>query len=147
LAKQNKLPSATTPNSFLPVRQWLAELVMYRKHKGRLPEAFWKVQKFKWQFVNELKAVSTFIKRYGEDVVKFVVVANKDIQTFTSYGDVEVKLQKAVERLNRIMSPKDDSPATFKPPIADGDFRHRENNVSPRQSLFLKLNEMEKLDG
>lgn len=137
--------SMTTPGHIMQLRSWLAELVMVRSSNGRLPEYFWRDTRWKWRYGNEVKAVSKFIKKYGEDVVVKVVCGNP-IKSFTDYAELEFLLQKEAEAKKRLASPKDTTPVTNEERRDLPDLREPRSVVS-KKTLFERLAELEGNNG
>ena len=141
--RKQRVPSQTTPGHKMQVRSWLAELVMLRRHQGRLPPYFWRENKWKWRYTNEVKAASKFIKAYGEPTVTKVVCREKRLETLTSYGDLEFLLQAEQESLRQLALPKDLSEA---PPVVKtkGPDLRPTSPISQKKTLFDTLAEFEK---
>lgn len=136
------IKSNTTPGHKMQVRSWLVELVMMRANPGRLFPYYWRDQRYKWIYTNEIKAVSKFIKTYGEPLVVSVTIDNREITSFSGYADVEYLLQKAAARQERLSAPKDTSEHILPtgPVLADV----RDVTVSnKRHGLFDRLKQLE----
>lgn len=143
MRKKNKtVQSSTTPGHKMQLRSWLVELVMLRASGGRLPPYFWKEQKWKWRYTNEIKAVSKFIKTYGELAVLNAVLNNRELSTFSSYGDIEFLLQKEDELVKKQLTPKDYTEVKPLAPLSDEDYREPVSFVK-KKSLFDRLRELE----
>lgn len=141
--KTKKLPSHTTPGHLMLPRNWIAELVIWRSAPGQLSPYFWRENKWKWRYVNEVKAATKFMKTYGEDLVISVVCSNREVKTLASYGDIEFLLQEEKARLDKISLPKDRTEAIeikiekmvdLRPPVEKKD----------RSGLFERLAKYEK---
>lgn len=104
--KKATYKSFSTPEARHGLEAFLVELVMQRKAGKRLPPYFWQRAQYKWQFVNELKAVKKFIKNYGVRVV-CAVASNYPLNSWGSYGEAEAALQAEVERERLRAAPKD----------------------------------------
>lgn len=142
MAKKIKsIKSLTTPNHMMQLRSWLAELAMVRSSNGRLPEYFWRDTRWKWKYANEVKAVTKFIKKYGEDVVVKVACGNP-IKSFAEYGELEFLLQKESEAKQRLSLPKDTTPIKNEDTQDIADLRGPRSVVS-KKNLFERLAELE----
>jgi hypothetical protein len=139
--KIKSIQSLTTPNHHMQLRSWLAELVMVRSTNGRLPEYFWRDTRWKWRYGNEVKAVTKFIKKYGESVV-VKVVCNNPVKSFTDYAELEFLLQKEYEAKQRLAIPKDTTPVMNEERRDLTDLREPRSVVS-RKNLFERLSEIE----
>lgn len=144
--KIKSVQSMTTPGHMMQLRSWLAELAMVRSTNGRLPEFFWRDTRWKWRYANEVKAVSKFLKKYGEDVVVKVVCGNKTIKSFTDYAELEFLLQKEAEVKQRLASPKDTTPVKNEERRDTIDLREPRSVVS-KKKLFERLAELEESNG
>jgi hypothetical protein len=142
--KISKIASSTTPGHRMFVRSWLAELIMRRSFAGRLPPYFWRETKWKWRYTNEVKAISKFIKKFGEDMVLKIVCENKKLKTAASYGELEYLLQEEEAKLKRLALPKDTSPVINEAPASHVDLREP-RVVSKKKGLFERLNDFEEL--
>ncbi len=143
MAKKAVFPSLTTPGHRMELKTWLVEIIMVRANKGvKLPAKFWSDSRWKWKFVNELKAVTKSIKRYGEGPI-IRAVYSRHLTTFTSYGELEVALQAEDERAKRLKAPKD---LTESKPIEIEQLPDlRENKPAKKKAgLFDRLTDMEK---
>lgn len=141
--KKIKIQSLSTPGHNMFVRSWLAELVMTRANKGqKLKPYFWRDSRWKWKYTSEVKAVSKFIKKYGEAAVVKVVSENRKIFTFASYGEMEVLLQKEHGRIERLLLPKDNTEVTSEEPEVVTDLRGPRLSIS-KKGLFQRLAELE----
>lgn len=135
------MPSTTTPGHNMQLRSWLAELVMLRANKGPLKPYFWRDVRWKWRYTNEVKAVSKYIKTYGEAVV-VAVAADSKVNTFTDYARLEFLLQNEAAKYTRLPSIKDSSPVVDIVKITGVDLREQ-RNIKRKKSLFEKLSELE----
>ena len=138
--KSRKIQSQTTPGHRMQIRSWLAELVLWRANRGRLPPYFWRNTKWKWKYTNEVKAASKFIKKYGEATVTKIVCFNKKLTTLTSYGELEFLLQAEEARLKRLAAPKDTTILIDEAPVVLEDLREP-RIVSKKKGLFERLDE------
>lgn len=141
--RSKKIESQTTPGHKMLPRSWVAELVMWRANRGKLPPYFWRNQKWKWKYGQEVRAATKFVKKYGEDAVVRVVCANKKLITLSSYGDIEFLLQQEEERLRRLSLPKDTTPLAEEVHEPLEDLREP-RSVSRKVGLFEKLAMLEK---
>lgn len=136
-----KLESLTTPGHMMQVRSWIAELMMVRYHKGQLPPYFWRDGRWKWRYANEMKAVTKFIKKYGEGVV-LKVICDAKINSFASYAELEFHLQREFEAQARLALPKDTTEVVNEVRDVSTDLREPRSVVSKR-GLFDRLAELE----
>ena len=142
MAKKIKsIKSLTTPNHMMQLRSWLAELVMVRSSDGRLPEYFWRDTRWKWKYSNEVKAVTKFIKKFGEAVV-IKVTCDTRIKSFADYGELEYLLQKESEAKQRLSLPKDTTEVKNEEHQELTDLREPRSVVS-KKNLFERLSELE----
>lgn len=138
-----KVQSRTTPNHKMQLRSWLAELVMLRSNRGRpLPPFFWRDTRWKWKYTHEVKAISKFIKQYGDNIVASVITNNRKIITARDYATMEFNLQNAVAINQRLSSPKDTTPVKYEDFSNLKDLREKKNVVR-KKTLFEKLKEWE----
>lgn len=136
--KQVKLMSRTTPSHQMQLRTWLAETLCIRRFGFKLPSEFWRLPKYKFLFAAEIKAVSKFIKKYGDGPVVRAVLDNKTITTLGDYAAAEVFIQNEVESLKRLETPKDTTKVEeVKNNISEVDLRGV--RVKTNKSLFSKL--------
>lgn len=137
-----KVKSATTPNHKMQLRSWLAELVMLRSNRGRpLPPYFWRDNRWKWAYTREVKAVSKFIKSYGENIV-VSVACNKKIHTFTDYANLEFHLQNEQASVERLARPKDLGEVMNEDAGVVEDLREP-RSFAIKKTLFERLAELE----
>jgi hypothetical protein len=139
--KVKGIESSTTPGHIMQVRSWLAELVMVRAH-GNLPPYFWREQRWKWIYANELKAVTKFIKKFGETVVAKTVCDNRKIHSFAHYAELEYSLQREADAQYKLSLPKDTTPIKNEDRGSDVDLREPRSVVS-KKGLFERLSELE----
>ena len=94
MAKKIKVQSQTTNGHKMQLRSYIAELMLIRQFGlGSLHPYFWRHKYWKGLYMKEVRAVSKFLKSYGERAV--VTVANNvQINTFTNYAELEFFLQK-----------------------------------------------------
>lgn len=141
--KKILFPSTTTPGHRMELKTWLVELVMIRANKGiRLPAKFWSDSRWKWKFINELKAVTKHLKKYGEGPVIRIVYANP-ICSFSNYAELEFLLQAESDRQKRLAAPKDNSEVQLLQSSILEDFREERPKVV-KKNLFDKLSDLEK---
>lgn len=139
---KNSILSLTTPNHKMQLRSWLAELVMTRAYPGQLPPFFWREQKWKWIYSNEVKAITKFINKYGESAVAKTLIDNRQIKSAGKYSDIEYLLQHEAERLNRLAKPKDFSP--IEPVVELRDLEDvRDFKTTVKKGLFERMRELE----
>lgn len=141
-----RLPSATTTNHKMQVRSWVAERMMIRQFGKALGPYFWRENRWKWKYMQEVKAATKFIKAYDEDMVLKVVCENKKLVTLASYGGIEFLLQNEQARLDRLSKKKDTSPVTYEVHASGEDLRGP-RSTSRRTGLFDRLDNMENDDG
>lgn len=135
------IESITTPGHVMQVRSWLAELVMVRS-LGELPPYFWRDQRWKWKYANEVKAVTKFIKKYGEGVVAKAVCDDKKIKSFADYAHLEYSLQREADAQHKLSLPKDTTPVKNEDRRPIADLREPRSVVS-KKGLFERLSELE----
>lgn len=135
------IQSLTTPNHKMQLRSWLAELVMTRAYVGQLSPYFWREQKWKWIYANEVKAATKFLKKFGESAVAKVLIDNRNIKSVAKYAEIEYLLQNEAERLVRLARPKDISPIEVSEPKNTIDLR--DFSTKTKIGLFDKLGELE----
>lgn len=136
--KKIQYMSRTTPGHEMQLRTWLAETLMIRQINWKLPEKFWTLPKYKFKFATEIKAVSKYIKKYGEGAVVRAVLDNKKLTSMSDYAFAEVCLQNEEASLKRISLPKDTSPAPERiNNISSADLR--DARPEPKENLFTKL--------
>ena len=139
MSKRKEL-SNTTPGHKMLIRSWLAELVMLRQH-ATLPAYFWRDTRWKWNYMREVKAISKFIKNYGELAV-VSIACDRHIKTFSNYGNIEFLLQNEKAKIERLNSLKDLSPIISEATQVTEDLREPRSFII-RKSLFERLEELE----
>jgi hypothetical protein len=105
-----KFNSHSTPGHQMDLGTWLVELALTRRNCGvRLPARFWTMTQYKFLFMREIKAVKSFMKKYGEKAVLNMALKNY-LTTYTDYAQMEFHLQQTAESIARLALPKDTSP-------------------------------------
>jgi len=140
--KSKKRKSITTPGHLMAVRNSLTELMMFRSFFGKLPAYFWRDTRWKWRYTQEVKAISKFIKKYGEDLVAEVIIKNY-ITTAKDYSNLEVLLQREMDRISRLLRPKDTSKMEAEVDEEIKDLRESRPSVC-KKSLFERLSDIER---
>lgn len=138
-----KIESRTTTGHKMQLRSWLVELLMLRRHKKMLPSFFWREPKYKWQYTNEVKSVSKFIKKYGEHSVAIVIIENRQLDTALSYGELEFYLQNRQAKIEKFLSIKDKS-SVAKIEKNKGVDKREPKIIKRKSRLFERLNQIEK---
>ena len=137
---QMKILSQTTRGHNMQLRSWLAELVMLRTY-GKLKPYFWRDSRWRGIYTQEVKAVSKFIKNYGNRAI-VMVAENPFIKTFTDYANIEWRIQEFAKSDELIRKPKDFEPPIS--PISQGeDLRDYEIKKTNKISLFDRLDSYE----
>ena len=110
--RKARFSSLSTPGHKQDCSNYLVELAFLRWNRGtKLPEYFWRQQRYKWKYGKEIKACRKFIKKYGEAAVLYIAL-NNYITTWQDFAHIEFLLQKIEERRQRIATPKDTSPVS-----------------------------------
>ncbi len=114
---------------------------MTRAYPGQLSPYFWREQKWKWIYANEVKAVTKFLKKYGDGAVAKTLIDNRQIKSVAKYAELEYMLQNEAERLVRLAVPKDNSPieVSEKEDLPD----LRDFTTRTRKGLFERISELE----
>ena len=137
-----KVQSQTTDGHKMLLRSYIAELMLIRQYGiSSLRPYFWRHKFWKGLYTKEVRAISKFLKSYGNKAV--VEVANNvHITTFTNYAELEFFLQKEAANGKRLATLKDTSKTKIE--------EHRVEDLrEPRffikkKGLFEKLNELER---
>lgn len=139
--KKSRFNSLSTPGRRQDCSNYLVELAFLKKNKGkRLPENFWRLQRYKWQYRREIQACRKFIKKYGEPTVLYLALHNH-VTTWTDFQRIEFLLQKLNERNELRALPKDNTavePETVKVTEDYRDF----TPSPPKKTLFERLKEL-----
>ncbi|MBV1929853.1 MAG: hypothetical protein KUG81_10140 [Gammaproteobacteria bacterium] len=140
--RKSKFTSFSTPGHKQDCSNHLVELAFLRQNKGkRLPEFFWREQRYKWRYRKEVQACRKFIKKYGEGPVLLAAIENLTITTWTDFGHVEYLLQKHAERRRLRALPKDNTPVVPESVKVTEDYRDFEP-AKPKLGLFDRLKEL-----
>lgn len=143
-----KFNSHSTPGHMMDLGTWLVELALTRKNCGvRLPARFWTMTQYKFAFMREIKAVKSFMKKFGEKAVLKMALDNY-LTTYTEYGQMEYHLQQIAEAAARVALPKDTSPVKEdNAPVATVDLRDSSWPVVKKKiGIFRALKELGKYD-
>jgi hypothetical protein len=107
LIKKIKVQSQTTAGHKMELRSFLAELMLIRQYGLQsLCPYFWRHKYWRGLYTVEVRAISKFLKSYGQEAV-IAVIGNIKINTFTNYAELEYFLQKIRAANNRLAKPKD----------------------------------------
>ncbi|TFH25853.1 hypothetical protein E4G67_00285 [Candidatus Bathyarchaeota archaeon] len=140
--KKSRFSSLSTPGLKQDCSNYLVELVFLRSNKGtQLPPAFWQLQRYKWQYRNEIQACRKFIKKFGEPAVLFIAIHNQDIVTWKDFAKVEFLLQQIEESRLRRALPKDTSGIPKESVKVLTDLRDF-TSPAPKKNLFERLSEL-----
>lgn len=142
MPKKIKVLSQTTHGHQMQLRSYLAELMLIRQYGlTSLQPYFWRHKFWRGLYTREVRAISKFLKSYGERAV--VEVASKtSISTFTNYAELEFFLQKESARDKRLAQPKDTSEIKDETDEVH-DLRGPRFSIR-KKGLFEKLDEFEK---
>lgn len=141
--KTASFKSHSTPGHQMDLSCWLVELAMTRKNLGvRLPSYFWREVKYKFMFINELKAVKKFIKEYGERAI-LEISLREYITTYRDYALMQVFLQRIKEREERLALPKDISEVQPEITSIGPDLREARPVIKKKIGLFDRLKEIQ----
>lgn len=139
--RKTRFNSLSTPGHKQDCSNYLVELAFLRRNKGtKLPEKFWQLQRYKWQYRKEIQACRKFIKKYGEPAVLKIALHNH-ITTWTDFAHVEFLLQQVAERQQRLAAPKDTSPVKDESVKVADDYRDFAP-APPKKGLFERLKEL-----
>lgn len=111
-----------------------------------MPPRFWRLAKYKFRYMREIKGVRKFIKEYGEPTILHIAL-NNYITTWTKYDHIHVLAQKHVESIERRKLPKDTSPVVREDTSRGEDLRGRINRRLRKKGLFEKIEELENDQG
>lgn len=138
-----KFNSLSTPGHQMDLSTWLVELALTKRNNGiKLPPRFWSMVQYKFHFMREIKAVKSFIKKYGEAAVLKVALKNH-LTTYSDYGQMEVFLQQIRESIERLRLPKDISEVKEEIVFTGGpDLRDEKPLVRKKIGLFDRLKEL-----
>jgi len=139
---KSKFTSFSTPGHKQDCSNHLVELAFLRQNKGKkLPEFFWREQRYKWRYRKKVQGCRKFIKKYGEGAVLLAAINNLSIATWTDFAHVEFILQKTEERRRLKSLPKDETPVEPETVKVIEDYRDFEP-AKPRLGLFDRLKEL-----
>lgn len=102
---------------------------------------FWRSKRWRGAYTREVRAISKFLKRYGEWAV-VNLSCDVRINTFANYADIEFFLQKEAAKSIRLRLPKDISEVICETSVGK-DLREPRNFIR-QKGLFEKLDEIEK---
>lgn len=141
--RKRKFNSLSTPGLRQDLSNYLVELAFLRSNHGiRMPERFWRLPKYKFRYMREIKGVRKFIKDYGESVVLHIAL-NNYITTWAKYDNLHVLAQKRVASLERRASPKDLTPVLKESRELGPDLRGQTKSRPSKKGLFEKIEELE----
>lgn len=141
--RKSKFNSLSTPGARQDLSNYLVELAFLRSNNGiKLPPKFWRLTKYKFRYMREIKGCRKFIKLYGEEVALHVA-QNNYITTWTNYANLEVLFQKRMESFQRKMLPKDTTPVKPQSIYKGEDLRDFSISYRNKKGLFEKLEEIE----
>lgn len=141
--RKAKFNSLSTPGVKQDLSNYLVELAFLRSNKGnRMPPKFWRLQKYKFRYMREIKGARKFIRDYGEPVILYVAL-NNYITTWTKYDNLHVLAQKRVSFINLRNAPKDDTPVAEESVDRGRDLRTEVSRRPRKKGLFEKIQELE----
>ena len=142
MPKKIKVQSQTTDGHKMQLRSYIAELMLIRQFGlGSLHPYFWRHKYWRGLYTKEVRAVSKFLKSYGDRAV--VTVANNvQINTFTNYAELEFFLQKESAGYSRLSQPKDTS--KIKNETYEVEDLREPRFFVRKKGLFEKLDELER---
>lgn len=143
MAKKNKarFNSLSTSGHKQDCSNYLVELAFLKRNKGtKLPEKFWQLQRYKWQYRKEIQACRKFIKKYGE-AATLSIAMNNHLTTWTDFAHIEFLLQRVAEQSVRLSAPKDTSSVTTESVKVDKDLRDF-TPTPKKKNLFERLKEL-----
>ena len=133
--RKSKFTSLSTPGHKQDCSNYLVELVLLRQNKGKkLPEFFWREQRFKWRYKKEIQACRKFIKKYGEPAVLSAAIDNVDLSSWSDFARVEFILQKIEEGRRLRALPKDSTGVVVETVKVADDYR---DFIPPKSKLGL----------
>lgn len=142
--RKAKFSSLSTPGIKQDLSNYLVELAFLRTNKGsRMPPKFWRLPRYKFRYMREIKGVRKFIKDYGEPIILDIALKNY-ITTWTKYDNLHVLAQRKVAAKERRTAPKDTSPVLQESVDMGNDLRGQINRRPRKKGLFEKLEELEK---
>lgn len=140
--RKSKFTSISTPGHKHDCSNHLVELAFLRQNKGKkLPEFFWREQRYKWRYRKEIQACRKFIKKYGEPLVLWAAINDLRITSWQDFAHVEFILQKLEEKRTLRALPKDLTPVAPETVKVSEDYRDFEPAKS-KLGLFDRLKEL-----
>jgi hypothetical protein len=141
--RKRKFNSLSTPGIRQDLSNYLVELAFLRSNHGqRMPQKFWRLPKYKFRYMREIKGARKFIKDYGEPVVLHIAL-NNYITTWTKYDNLHVLAQKRVAAAERKAAPKDFTPVVSELRELGTDLRGQTARRPRKKGLFEKIEELE----
>ena len=141
--RKSRFNSLSTPGTKQDLSNYLVELAFLRTNHGiKMPPRFWRLAKYKFRYMREIKGVRKFIKEYGEPTVLHIAL-NNYITTWTKYDQLHVLAQKYKESIERRKSPKDTTPVLPENVSRGDDLRGQVNRRPRKRGLFEKIEELE----
>ena len=141
--RKQKFNSLSTPGLRQDLSNYLVELAFLRSNHGqRMPEKFWRIPKYKFRYMREIKGVRKFIKDYGEPIVLHIALGNY-ITTWTKYDNLHVLAQKRVASKERQRAIKDLTPVLSQSRKLGTDLRGQTVRRPRKKGLFEKIEELE----
>ena len=103
---------------------------------------FWRLPKYKFRYMREIKGVRKFIKDYGEPIVLHIAL-NNYITSWAKYDILHVLAQKRVASIERSCGVKDLSPVVSEERSLGSDLRGQTVRRPRKKGLFEKIEELE----